>query len=427
MQELKKIYNWLNKQKIKQKIIVKEINLSNLHLWNYKPSKIFHSSKKFFSIFGIRVKSNFYKNRTWDQPIIHQNGNGILGIIRRNTGKQPEYLMKANVEPGNINKLQISPTVQATESNYTRVHGGKKIEYLKYFLNFKKSLINIKQTEQGFNYLLKKNKNIIINSNLKIKALEKYRWIKKDNLISMIKRKNILNMDTLSVFSCSLKKNKSDKPLNTLNIINKWLKKMNNKYYIKIKKISLNNMKNWTLAKNKIFHNKKSYFSIIGIDVKAKSREVSYWSQPIVQHQSTHFAGFIITKINSTTHYLVKFIVEPGYKSGSITCSVKTSNINNYKNNNNLSAKSKYLLNKYFFNKKNSSVKYDAIQSHEGGRFYKSQIRYMVVEIYDKQNIKFNENYKWISQNQMIGMIKKGLLDIEARLCFTCHNFNKII
>ena len=51
----------------------------------------------------------------------------------------------------------------------------------------------------------------------------------------------------------------------------------------------------------------------------------------------------------------------------------------------------------------------------------------MVVEIYDKQNIKFNENYKWISQNQMIGMIKKGLLDIEARLCFTCHNFNKII
>ena len=83
-------------------------------MWNYKPSKIFLG--KVLYIFGIRVKSNFYKNRTWDQPIIHQNGNGILGIIRRNTGKQPEYLMKANVEPGNINKLQISPTVQATKA-----------------------------------------------------------------------------------------------------------------------------------------------------------------------------------------------------------------------------------------------------------------------------------------------------------------------
>ena len=150
-------------------------------------------------------------------------------------------------------------------------------------------------------------------------------------------------------------------------------------------------------------------------------------SQPIIQHRSTHFAGFITKKINSTVHYLVKFIVEPGYKSGSITCSVKTSNISNYKNNKNLSLKSKLLLQKYFFNNRNCSIKYDSIQSHEGGRFYKSQIRYMVIEINDKDIIKIDENFKWISQNQMISLIKKGLLDIEARLCFACHNFNKII
>ena len=426
MQDLKKIYNWLKIQKNKQKITVKEKNLTNLNFWQYNSKKIYHSSKKFFSILGLRVVSNFYKNKTWDQPIIYQNENGILGIIRRNIGKQPEYLMKANVEPGNINKLQISPTVQATKSNYTRVHGGKKIKYLNYFLNIKHSIVNIKQTEQGFNYLLKKNKNILIKSNSKIKASERYRWIKRDNLISLIKKKNILNMDALSVFSCSLKKNKYDKPIYNFDKINSWFKKMNRKYYIKIKKIKLIDMKSWKLTNKKISHNKKSYFSIIGIDVKAKSREVGQWSQPIIQHRSTHFAGFVIKNINSTVHYLVKYIIEPGYKLGSITCSVKTSNINNYNNNKNLSNKSKFLLKKYFFNKKNSSIKYDAIQSHEGGRFYKSQIRYMVIEINDS-NIKLDENYKWVSQNQMISLIKKGLLDIEARLCFACHNFNKII
>ena len=67
------------------------------------------------------------------------------------------------------------------------------------------------------------------------------------------------------------------------------------------------------------------------------------------------------------------------------------------------------------------------MQSHEGGRFYKSQIRYMVAKINDKQNIKLDDNYRWISQNQMISLIKTGVLDIEARLCFACHNFNKII
>ena len=127
MQDLKKIYNWLKNQKKKQKIIIKEKDLSQLKLWKYKSKKIFHTSKKFFSIIGVRVTSNFYKHKTWDQPIIYQNGSGILGILRRNISGQPEYLLKANVEPGNINKLQISPTVQATKSNYTRVHGGKKL------------------------------------------------------------------------------------------------------------------------------------------------------------------------------------------------------------------------------------------------------------------------------------------------------------
>ena len=35
-------------------------------------------------------------------------------------------------------------------------------------------------------------------------------------------------------------------------------------------------MKNWVFTERKISHNKNSYFSIIGINVLAKSREVSH-------------------------------------------------------------------------------------------------------------------------------------------------------
>ena len=128
MSNLKQIYAWIKKQKKKQKIIVKEKNISKLDLWKCNSDKIYHNSKKFFSIVGLRIISNFYKHYTWDQPLIYQNENGILGIVRRNKNGGPEYLMQAKVEPGNINKLQISPTVQATKSNYKRVHGGKKIQ-----------------------------------------------------------------------------------------------------------------------------------------------------------------------------------------------------------------------------------------------------------------------------------------------------------
>ncbi len=427
MSNLKQIYTWLKNQKKKQKIIIKEKNISNLYSWKYRSEKIYHNSKKFFSIVGLRVVSNFYKRYSWDQPIIYQKDNGILGIIRRNKNGKSEYLMRANVEPGNINKLQISPTVQATKSNYTRVHGGKKIKYLNFFLNKTKCLVNSKQTEQGFIYLLKRNTNILLNINKKINFPENYKWIQKKHLISMIKKKNILNMDTLSVFSCSIKKNIFDKPINSIKQINNWFIHMNKKYYIKVKIINLSNMKNWILTNKSIFHKSKSYFSIIGVMVSTKSREVNYWNQPLIKNSTLHFAGFIVKKINLTTHYLVKFIVEPGYKSGSVTCTVKTSNVENYKKNKNLSAKSKFILKNFFFKKNESSVKYDAIQSHEGGRFYQSQIRYMVVQIGDHQKIKIDKSYKWISQNQMIDLIKKGSLDIEGRLCFACYNFNKII
>ena len=200
MSNLKQIYTWIRKQKKKQKIIIKEKNISKLDLWKCKSDRINHNSKKFFSIVGLRVISNFYKHYTWDQPLIYQNENGILGIVRRIKNGVPEYLMQAKVEPGNINKLQISPTVQATKSNYKRVHSGKKIQFLNFFLNKTKCLVNSKQTEQGFRYLFKKNINILLNVNRNINFSKNHKWISKKHLISMVKKKNILNMKTLSVF-----------------------------------------------------------------------------------------------------------------------------------------------------------------------------------------------------------------------------------
>ena len=100
------------------------------------------------------------------------------------------------------------------------------------------------------------------------------------------------------------------------------------------------------------------------------------------------------TLLSSTRLYLVRFILEPGLKSGSLTCTVNTSNVKNYQKNNNLSFKSKFILKNFFFKKNKYSVKYDTIQSHEGGRFYQSQIRYMIIQLNDQQKIKIDKNYK---------------------------------
>ena len=418
----KVILTWLNKQRKKQFLNVKKIDLFKLRKWKFNKKEIHHESKKFFKVVGVRIHSNFYKKKNWDQPIIVQNEIGILGVIK-NT-KTNKYLLQAKVEPGNINRIQISPTVQATKSNYTRIHGGKNIPYLEYFRGKNKNFSL--QTEQAFRYFNKKNSNIVSYVSKKINLDDRFRWFSKKEINILLKKKNLINMDTLSVFSSFIKKKKKDFPLNNKKTIAKWKNSLNKKYSLTNKIIGLNLIKNWNLSGKKIFHKTKNYFSVIGIRVKTNQREISDWDQPIIQGSKMAFAGYLIKKYNNTNHYLCRYILKPGSKESTYTCSVNTSKIDGYKKNNNLTNFQKKLIFNYIINSNGKKV-YDNILSDEGGRFYQSQIRYMAYELDQKKDIKLPESYIWLSQNQVIDLVKKQQIDVEARLLFGIINFKETI
>ena len=137
------------------------------------------------------------------------------------------------------------------------------------------------------------------------------------------------------------------------------------------------------------------------------------------------FAGYLIKKFKRTNHYLCKYILKPGSKAGTFTCSINTSKFIGYKKNKDLTNFQKKLISKYFINSKD--VLYDNILSDEGGRFYHSQIKYMACELDKNQNIELPECYIWLSQNQMIDLIYKQKIDIEARLLFGIINFKETI
>ena len=83
---------------------------------------------------GCRCCTDHRPVPQWSQPIINQPEIGILGILVKEFDGVLHCLMQAKMEPGNLNLLQLSPTVQATRSNYTRVHQGEpRCRYLEYF------------------------------------------------------------------------------------------------------------------------------------------------------------------------------------------------------------------------------------------------------------------------------------------------------
>ncbi len=419
---MKHLKKWISKQKKINKIFVKRKNLYDLENWIVSNKKIYHKTKKFFQIIGIRVFSNFNK-KTWDQPIMVQNENGILGIIRKKFNNKYKYLLQAKLEPGNINHLQLSPTVQATESNYKRVHGGKKTQFLEHFLN-KKYIIKSKQSEQGLRYLNKFNTNFIVETKKKLKLPRNFRWFSKLELNYLIKQKNLINMDTISVFSCSINKNSHERLINTNKKLTEWFKKQNKKYKISCKKIDIKKIKGWKIEKNIFSNFKKRHFSIIGLNTRSNCREVKKWDQPIIAGKKLGFAGFITKNYHGTPHYLCRFILKPGLKGGKISCSANFSDIRDFKKNLNIPLYEKKII-KYFFKKK--KYIYNNIHSDEGGRFFQTQIKRVIVSVDNNFDKNFNSKFIWVSHNQFLDLIRKRMVDIEARLLFTCFNFDKTL
>mgnify|MGYP003392954395 CR=1 FL=1 len=159
------IIDWLRQKNSQVKTAIEQIPLDKLSEWNFNTNTgdIVHRSGRFFSIEGIHVETNWGKVPFWDQPIINQPEIGYLGILTKKIGGVLHFLMQAKIEPGNINVVQLSPTLQATKSNYTRVHEGKIPLYIEYFNGKKKVdvLVDQLQSEQGARFLRKRNRNII--------------------------------------------------------------------------------------------------------------------------------------------------------------------------------------------------------------------------------------------------------------------------
>ena len=116
--------DWLESRNKANNFIVEVVNIDNITKWYFNDitGNLQHDSGKFFSIIGLHVKTDFSDLNEWQQIIINQPEIGILGIITKLINGTRYFLMQAKMEPGNINILQLSPTLQATRSNYKLAH-----------------------------------------------------------------------------------------------------------------------------------------------------------------------------------------------------------------------------------------------------------------------------------------------------------------
>lgn len=204
---------WFETQQKKCEMTIEDIPLLDCKGWSVDNTSgwISHKSGEFFIVQGVRV--GFSKNREviggWDQPIITQIGfnGGLLGLLRKRINQVPHYLVEAKAEPGNPDKVQISPTLQATFSNLKQAHGGTKPKFSEYFETPEKMggeiLFSQWMSEDGGRLHLKRNKGMLVEIDEKqeLSIPENYYWASLYQLKELIKLNSWVNPHIRGIIS----------------------------------------------------------------------------------------------------------------------------------------------------------------------------------------------------------------------------------
>lgn len=443
------ILEWIAQRNREVEVKIEPTPFSAMNGWGFDSAtgNLVHRSGKFFSIVGLDVMTNVGFVSRWTQPIINQPEVGYLGIIVKEIDGILYFLLQAKIEPGNVNCVQLSPTLQATRSNYTCVHGGKQPAYLDYFKNAQADhiLLDQLQSEQGARFYRKRNRNIIIRVDEDIEIGPDFRWLTLGQIKKLIAIDNTVNMDTRTVLSglrfvdlelpdvCStvissfgadlVRSEASHSGVNTIDQILHALSELKSKYELVVDKIPLNGVSSdWQVTPTEIVRKDRRYFRILGVNVTIANREVSTWCQPIVEPMQEGLCVLFIKRINGILHFLLQAKVECGNFdvvefAPTIQCLT-----GDYRSER-VDRKPMYLLD-FLDGKLPGKVLFDTKQSEEGGRFYHEQNRNVLYLLDDDCPVPSSERFVWLTLGQIKEFLRyNNYLNIQVRSLITSLNY----
>ncbi|MCO5984492.1 NDP-hexose 2,3-dehydratase family protein [Actinoallomurus spadix] len=433
---------WWSERARANRFNVTPIPFDELVDWRFDPEtgNLAHSSGGFFTIEGLHVRSDYGPVREWSQPIINQAEIGILGILVKSFGGVPHCLMQAKMEPGNVNTLQLSPTVQATRSNYTRVHRGGRTRYLEYFAGPSRGrvLVDVLQSEQGSWFYRKRNRNMVVEVTGDVPPHEDFCWLPLREVLDLLHTDNLVNMDARTVLSCmpfappeadsgsrhapvafrralARSLHRSAGALHDLGDVLSWFTEEKTRHEMTVRLIPAGRVAGWRRTAHEIARDDGRHFRVIAVNVEASSREVPSWRQPLLAPAGRGVIAFLAKSIEGVAHVLVHARVEPGFvdtvELGPTVQAIRE----NYAG----LPEPRYL--DYVLGADPARIRFDAYLSEEGGRFFDAQNRYVVIEVEDDFPVHCPPDYRWVTLGQLGALLRHGhYLNVQARSLVAC-------
>ncbi|NYH77274.1 oxidase EvaA [Actinopolyspora biskrensis] len=436
------ICDWLALRRDSAAAHIRRVPLEQLDGWGFDADtgNLRHDSGRFFSIEGIEATTDHDGRGTWRQPIINQEDIAILGILAKEFDGILHFLMQAKLEPGNVNAVQLSPTVQATHSNYTRAHRGGATPYVEYFTDGRRArvLTDALQSEQGSWFLHKRNRNVVVETAEDVPVRDDFQWLTLAQIHALLQVPHTVNMDARTVLGAlpfaasehgrtgggrfvralrrSLEVDGAADPARRTEVLS-WITERRSHYGLSARRIPLRDVDDWSLGPFGLNHRHDRHFGIVGVSVSTEGREVGSWSQPLLRPCGTGMNAFLVREFRGTAHVLVRAAVEPGYRDTVELGPTVQFHPADYAH----LPPEQWPLFHDVTSSASSTVHYDVTQSEEGGRFHHALNRYLVVEVGADFPTTVPDDFAWLTLGQLIDLQRHSYyLNIEARSLVCC-------
>jgi dTDP-4-dehydro-6-deoxy-alpha-D-glucopyranose 2,3-dehydratase len=444
---LETFHEWWQGRLRAHRFQVTHIPFADLKGWRFheETGSLVHHTGRFFSIDGMRVNVAGDESKEWWQPVVNQPETGILGILIKEFDGVPHCLMQAKMEPGNLKTLQLSPTVQATSSNFTRAHKGGAVRYIEYFTGGApaRTVVDTLQSEQGAWCFRKHNRNMIVQvgDEDEVEVHEDFIWLTLQQVHALLGFDNLVNMCSRTVLSClpytapggavaqgagdgfrdafARSLDPDEGAVHTVGEILSWFTGAKTRNHTRTRWVTLSEVKGWQHGDKEISRDDGRNFAVIAVDVAAETREVPGWTQPILAPRANSLSALIVKRIDGVLHLLMQARPEaglldalemaptvqcdpaddPGDSPGGIRFLDEV-----------LSAPGERVL-------------FDTNLSEEGGRFYHAQTRYLIVEAAEDFPVEEPEDHRWLTLHQVSRLLRHNqYLTVQARSLVACLN-----
>ena len=378
---------------------------------------ICHENGRFFSVIGVRARHRAgHDELEWDQPIIEQPEIGILGILAKSIGGILHFCLQAKEEPGNVGGVQLSPTVQATYSNYTGAHGGARPLFLEYFIEPSRSqmLFARLQTEDGGRFLYKSNRNMIVvaGNDLPVDLPKGFIWLTLRQIAALIRRDNLVNACTRSILASLV--SAADPAWERVALTEQggvrdtlqWLDDRRAATHMLTRRIGLNDLKEWSLDEKGYFsHMPRAFFRIVGLRVSSGTREVGTWGQPIIENPSAGIIGLLIRKGAHGSELLMQAKAEVGNRTTVQLGPTAQFTRGNYEGSAKLK---KPFLFEEFSAPGRFPLVHESRQTEEGARFYREYNLHRILMLPDGADLPLPPDYRWLPLQHAVFLVHLG-------------------